>query len=209
MVVSLPMGTERVPSVLPSTESVTSATARRVRRPPKSSTRTTICAGWPTMAKRAALTMLSLRSRSPRWPAISTCSGAFRAICSGGGASWTSPSVIRMAPAMRAGGTSASAAFSAAKAWVPLFSPLVVVVTLGLADGQVGLAGKGLADLRQRLFRLWQRDRRCPCSANGPSPPPPHRAAAHGFRAPAWAPPARTAGWQRPGRAPRRRGRRT
>ncbi len=80
------------------------------------------------MAKRAASTTVSLRSRSSRRPAIRACSGAFT--CDFFGASWTSPSVIRMAPATRSGGTSASAALRAAKSWVPLSSPVVWVATL-------------------------------------------------------------------------------
>ncbi len=96
---------------------------------PKSSTRTTIGALCPTMAKRAALTMVSLRSFSPRRPAISAWIGAWMESLSGAGASCTSPSVIRIAPAMRSGGTSASAALSPAKSCVPLSSPVAVVVT--------------------------------------------------------------------------------
>ena len=89
-------------------------------------------------------------------------------MASGAGASCTSPSVIMMAPAIRLGGTSASAAFSAAKAWVPLFSPVVVVVTLVSRTDQVGLRCQQLPDLLARAaFGLRRRARPRPCSASG------------------------------------------
>ena len=75
-------------------------------------------------------TTVSLRSRSPLLAGDQHLQRRVQVQGLGRGASCTSPSVIRMAPATRSGGTSASAALSAAKAWVPLLSPSAVVVTL-------------------------------------------------------------------------------
>ncbi len=85
--------------------------------PPKSSIPHDHGRVWPTMAKRGARSMVSWRSRSSLRPAINAWIGAWTASLSAGGASCTSPSVIRMAPAMRSGGTSARAAFRPAKSW--------------------------------------------------------------------------------------------
>ena len=54
-----------------------------------------------------------------------------------------------------AGGTSASAAFSAAKAWVPLFSPVVVVVTLASRTVRLGCARELAAHLPPAPSSAW------------------------------------------------------
>ncbi len=59
-----------------------------------------------------------------------------------------------MAPAIRLGGTSANTPFNAAKAWVPLFSPVVVVVTLVSRSVEIGLGGDLAAQRGQGGFGL-------------------------------------------------------
>ncbi len=79
---------------------------------------------WPTMPKRGVVTSTTRRSRSLRVPVISACTGALKpSAAASAGTSWTRPSVIRIAPATRSGGTSASAALSAENSRVPSVSP--------------------------------------------------------------------------------------
>ncbi len=78
----------------------------------------------PTMPKRGAATMAMRRSRSSLRPVISACTGAVKPIAAAlAGMSWTRPSVIRKAPAMRSVGTSDNAEDTAPNNLVPSVSP--------------------------------------------------------------------------------------
>ena len=78
----------------------------------------------PTMPKRGVCVSTTRRSISSRWPVISACSGAAKpSAAASAGTSCTRPSVIRMAPATRSGGTSASVADKAENSRVPSVSP--------------------------------------------------------------------------------------
>ena len=89
-----------------------------------SSTRTPIVWFLPTMPKRGASTSSSRRSRSPvvAGDRARAAARGSRAPSTLAGMSWTTPSVIRIAPPMRSGGVSASALRSAANSSVPLLS---------------------------------------------------------------------------------------
>ena len=85
-------------------------------------------ARWSAAARRcrsaAPMTSWMRRSRSPGRPVISACTGAVKPSCAASaGTSCTRPSVMMTAPATRSGGTSASAAPSAANSRVPSVSP--------------------------------------------------------------------------------------
>ena len=78
----------------------------------------------PTMPKRGVCVSTTRRSISSAWPVISACTGAAKpSAAASAGTSCTRPSVIRIAPATRSGGTSASVADSAENSRVPSVSP--------------------------------------------------------------------------------------
>ena len=78
----------------------------------------------PTMPKRGVCVSTTRRSISFLWPVISACNGAAKpSAAASAGTSCTRPSVIRIAPATRSGGTSASVADSAENSRVPSVSP--------------------------------------------------------------------------------------
>ena len=108
--------------------------------PPKSSTLKVMSALCPTMLKRVARTTVSLRSRSFGAPVRRTWNGAPGWKVLRSGASWTSPSVMTMAPATRSGGASARAAFSAAKRAVPPASPASALLRTSVSRTSICMA---------------------------------------------------------------------
>ena len=116
-----PTATLRVSIVSPSRRTVTCAVPPEE---PWSSTRKVTACAWLTMPKRGALRSATRRSRSSFVPVISACSGAAKpSAAASAGTSCTRPSVRRIAPATRSGGTSASAEPSAENRRVPSVSP--------------------------------------------------------------------------------------